>query len=84
MQPIPPVSPEQKRMQAIANTAGFHFAYIKQGGARLYTSMLEKVTNLEVLRIVASIGGIEVNHFAVWHDKADDAVSQSLAGVTEP
>lgn len=84
MQPIPPVSPEQKRMQAIANTAEFHFAYIEQGGASLYTSMLEKVTNLEVLRIVASIGGIEVNHFAVWHDKADDAVSQSLAGVTEP
>jgi Ferritin-like domain len=83
-QPVPPVTPEQKRMQAIANTAGFHFAYIEQGGASLYTSMLEKVTNLEVLRIVASIGGVEVNHFAVWHDKAGNAVSQPLAGVTDP
>jgi hypothetical protein len=45
--------------------------------------MLEKVTNLEVLRIVASIGGAEVNHFAVWHDKAGNAVSQPLAGVTD-
>jgi hypothetical protein len=84
MQPIPPVTTEQQRMQAIANTAGFHFAYIEQGGASLYTSMLEKVTNLEVLRIVASIGGVEVNHFAVWHDKAGNAVSQPLAGVKDP
>ena len=84
MQPVPPVTVEQTRMQAIANTAGFHFAYIEQGGASLYTSMLEKVTHREVLRIVASIGGAEVNHFAVWHDKAGNAVSQPLAGVTDP
>ena len=83
-QPVPPVTTEQRRMQAIANTAGFHFAYIEQGGASLYTSMLEKVTNREVLRIVASIGGVEVNHFAVWHDKAGNAVAQPLAGVTDP
>lgn len=84
MQPVPPVTSGQRRMQAIANTAAFHFAYIEQGGASLYTSMLEKVTNREVLRIVASIGGAEVNHFAVWHDKAGNAVSEPLAGVTDP
>jgi len=71
-------------MQAIANTAGFHFAYIEQGGASLYTSMSLKVTDLEVLRIVVSIGGVEVDHFGLWHDKAGNAVSQPLAGVTDP
>jgi hypothetical protein len=83
-QPVPPTTTQQTRMQAIANTAGFHFAYIEQGGASLYTSMIEKVTSLQALRIVASIGGVEVNHFAVWHDKAGNAVSQPLAGITDP
>jgi len=46
--------------------------------------MALKVTSLEVLRIVVSIGGVEVNHFAIWHDKAGNAVSGSLAGLTDP
>jgi hypothetical protein len=83
-QPVPPVTPQALRMQAIANTAGFHFAFIEQGGSSLYTTMALKVTSLEVLRIVVSIGGVEVNHFAVWHDKAGNAVSQPLAGVVDP
>ena len=83
-QPIPPTTGAQTRLQAIANTAGFHFGYIEQGGASLYTSMLTKVSSLEVLRIIASIGGAEVNHFAVWHDKAGNAVSQPLAGIKDP
>jgi hypothetical protein len=32
-QPVPPPSARQRRMQAIANTAGFHFAMIEQGGS---------------------------------------------------
>jgi hypothetical protein len=83
-QPVPPTTLQERRMQAIANTAGFHFAYIEQGGASLYTSMSLKVTDLEVLRIVVSIGGVEVDHFGLWHDKAGNAVSQPLAGVTDP
>ena len=83
-QPVPPTTAQERRMQAIANTAGFHFAYIEQGGASLYTSMSLKVTDLEVLRIVVSIGGVEVDHFGLWHDKAGNAVSQPLAGVTDP
>ena len=71
-------------MQAIANTAGFHFAYIEQGGSSLYPILALKATNLEVLRILLSIGGVEIDHFAVWHDKAGNAVSQPLAGVTDP
>ena len=38
-QPVPPKTPKQERMQAIANTAGFHFAMIEQGGSSLYTTM---------------------------------------------
>jgi hypothetical protein len=83
-QPVPPTTAQQRRMQAIANTAGFHFAYIEQGGASLYTSLSLKVTDVEVLRIVVSIGGVEVDHFGLWHDKAGNAVSQPLAGVTDP
>ena len=83
-QPVPPDSTAASRMQAIANTAGFHFAYIEQGGASLYTSLSLKVSSLEVLRIVVSIGGVEVDHFGLWHDKCGNAVAQPLAGVTDP
>jgi Ferritin-like domain len=82
--PVPPVGPQERRMQAIANTAGFHFAYIEQGGSSLYSIMALKATSLEVLRIVVSIGGVETNHFSLWHDKAGNAVAQPLAGVTDP
>jgi hypothetical protein len=82
--PVPPVGSRQKRLQAIANTAGFHFAFIEQGGASLYSTMALKASSPEVLRIVVSIGGVEVNHFSVWHDKAGNAVAQPLAGVVDP
>jgi hypothetical protein len=71
-------------MQAIANTAGFHFAFIEQGGASLYPTLAFKATDPEVLRILVSIGGVEIDHFGLWHDKAGNAVSQPLAGVTDP
>jgi ferritin-like protein len=83
-QPVPPVTDPEKRMQAIANTAGFHFAYIEQGGASLYPTLAFKATDPEVLRILVSIGGVEIDHFGLWHDKAGNAVSQPLAGVTDP
>jgi Ferritin-like domain len=82
--PVPPVGAHERRMQAIANTAGFHFAYIEQGGSSLYSIMALKATSLEVLRIIVSIGGVETNHFSLWHDKAGNAVAQPLAGVTDP
>jgi hypothetical protein len=67
-------------IQAIANTAAFHFAAIEQGGSSLYTALALKVTNLTVLRIVLSIGGSEVNHFAIWHDKAGNAPAVTIPG----
>src|SRR5260370_10189900 len=60
-QPIPPATRQARRMQAIANTAAFHFGYIEQGGASLYATMTVKSTSLDVLRIVVSIGGGEVD-----------------------
>jgi len=82
---VPPsAGPHALRMQAIANAAGFHFAMIEQGGSSLYSTMALKASSLEVLRIVVSIGGVETNHFSLWHDKAGNAVAQPLAGVTDP
>jgi Ferritin-like domain len=60
-------------LQAIASTAGFHFCFIEQGGSSLYPALAQKVTNLEVLRVLLSIGGSEIMHFQVWHDKAGNA-----------
>jgi hypothetical protein len=62
-QPIPPVTNQSKRMQAIANTASFHFALIEQGGSSLYTALSLKASDLEVLRIIVSIGGQKLTTF---------------------
>src|SRR6266404_3010020 len=60
-------------LQAIANTAAFHFAFIEQGGSSLYPALAQKVTNLGVLRILLSICGSEIMNFQTWHDKAGNA-----------
>ena len=60
-------------LQAIANTAGFHFATIEQGGSSLYPSMAQRATSVEVLRILISIGPTETMHFQTWSDKAGNA-----------
>lgn len=60
-------------VKAIAFTAGFHFGYIEQGGMSLYATLAQKVTSLEVLRILLSIGGAEIMHFQTWQDKAGNA-----------
>lgn len=57
-------------LQAIAFTAGFHFGFIEQGGTSLYPTLAQKVTNLEVLRVLLSIGPSETMHFQTWSDKA--------------
>lgn len=61
-------------IQAIANTAAFHFAMIEQGGSSLYDAMSLLASDVTTLRIVTSIGGAEVAHFQTWHDKAGNAV----------
>src|SRR6202451_3499523 len=71
-------------IQAIANTAAFHFGTIEQGGSTLYSAMAQKVSNLEVLRIVLSIGGDEVAHFLEWVDFAGNGVQTPIAPFTDP
>jgi len=61
-------------LQAIGNTAGFHFGTIEQGGTSLYPSLAQRVTNVEVLRVVLSIGPTEAMHFQTWQDKAGNAM----------
>jgi hypothetical protein len=71
-------------IQAIANTAAFHFPTIEQGGTSLYPSMAQRATHVEVLRILISIGPTETMHFQTWSDKAGAAVSPPLAPLTDP
>ena len=60
-------------LQAIANTAAFHFGFIEQGGTSLYPSLAQRVTHNEALRILLSIGPTEAMHFQTWHDTVGDA-----------
>ena len=69
-------------IQAIANTAGFHFGTIEQGGTSLYPQLAQRVTSPEVLRIVLSIGPTEAMHFQTWSDKAGNA--PPLTDPTDP
>jgi len=62
-----------RHLQAIANTAGFHFGFIEQGGTSLYPSLAQRVDDVEVLRVLLSIGPTEAMHFQTWHDKAGNA-----------
>jgi hypothetical protein len=71
-------------IQAIAATAAFHFGTIEQGGSSLYSAMAQKANNVEVLRIVVSIGGDEVAHLVEWVDFAGNAASAPLAPLTDP
>ena len=71
-------------LQAIANTAGFHFAFIEQGGSSLYPALAQKVTDLEVLRVLLSIGGSEIMHFQTWHDKAGNVALITDGNLTFP
>jgi hypothetical protein len=63
----------KKHLQAIANTAGFHFATIEQGGNSLYPSLAQRAHDPEVLRVLLSIGPTETMHFQTWSDKAGNA-----------
>jgi len=78
---------DPNHIQAIADTAAFHFGMIEQGGSSLYAVLSQKVTNLEVLKITLSIGGDEIAHFLEWVDFAGNAVQGppfSFAGSQVP
>ena len=63
----------EAHIQAIANTAGFHFGTIEQGGTSLYPALAQRTRDAEVLRVVLSIGPTEAMHFQTWQDKAGNA-----------
>jgi hypothetical protein len=71
-------------LQAIASTAGFHFAFIEVGGTSLYPTLAQQVSNLEVLRVLLSLGGSEIMHFQVWHDKAGNAPNITVGNLSFP
>lgn len=75
---------DANHIQAIANTAGFHFAFIEQAGTSLYATLSQRVSSSEVLKITISIGGSEIMHFQVWHDKAGNAVPLTDGSLTFP
>jgi hypothetical protein len=73
-------------LQAIANTAAFHFGFIEQGGTSLYAGLAQRVTDPEVLRILLSIGPTETMHFQTWQDKAGNAppLTDPITGLSFP
>jgi hypothetical protein len=76
----------RRHLQAIANTAGFHFASIEQGGTSLYPQLAQRVSNKEVLRVLLSIGPTEAMHFQIWHETAGNAppLTDPTNGLTFP
>jgi len=71
-------------IQAIADTAAFHFGTVEQGGTSLYASLAQKVNHPEVLLIVLGIGADEVAHFLEWVDFAGNGVQAPIAPFTDP
>ncbi|HUI84503.1 MAG TPA: ferritin-like domain-containing protein [Candidatus Binatia bacterium] len=71
-------------LQAIVSTAAFHMPTIEQGGNSLYPSLAQRASDVEVLRILISIGPTETMHFQTWSDIAGDASSDPIAPFTDP
>lgn len=68
----------QREVQAIAHSAAFHFCSIEQGGGSLYSSLLTKATNLNVVTVLAAIGPTEIYHFAAFHKSLELLFGLSL------
>jgi ferritin-like protein len=71
-------------LQAIVSTAAFHMPTIEQGGNSLYPSLAQRASDVEVLRILISIGPTETMHFQTWSDLAGDASADPIAPFTDP
>jgi len=55
-----------EHIQAIANTAAFHIPTVEQGGGSLRLALAQRATSVEVLRLLISMGPIELIHFQTW------------------
>src|SRR5580658_4199228 len=78
-----PNFPGNDHIQAIANTAAFHFGYIEQGGSSLYAAMSQKVQDPDVLEVTLGIGGDEIAHFLEWVDFSGNGVQAPVAPFTD-
>jgi hypothetical protein len=63
----------RKHIQAIANTAAFQIPTVEQGGGSLRLAMAQRATSVEVLRLLISMGPIELMHFQTWSQAAGSA-----------
>jgi hypothetical protein len=75
-----------KHIQAIANTAVFQIPTVEQGGGSLRAALAQKATDVEVLRLLVSMGPIEIMHFQTFSDKAGNAppLTDPTNGLTFP
>jgi len=62
-----------EHIQAIANTAAFHIPTVEQGGGSLRLALAQRATSVEVLRLLISMGPIELMHFQTLSETAGDA-----------
>jgi hypothetical protein len=73
-------------IQAIANTAAFQMPTVEQGGGSLRMALAQRATDVEVLRLLISMGPIESMHFQTWHEKAGQVrpITDPTNGLTFP
>jgi hypothetical protein len=77
----PHILSEGRRRVGAASLGG---SLLEAGGTSLHPTLAQKVTNLEVLRILLSIGPSETKHFETWQDKAGNALPITDTGVGFP
>jgi hypothetical protein len=85
--PVIPVNNDKlsdHQMQLIANSAAFHFAATEQGGTSIYPTLIPKVTNIDALRILTSIGPTEAYFFASFHQSLEGIPAISGDGLVFP
>jgi hypothetical protein len=75
-----------QHIQAIANTAAFHIPTVEQGGGSLRLALAQRTTSVEVLRLLISMGPVEIMHFQTWSEMAGDAppLTDPTNGLTFP
>lgn len=75
-----------EHIQAIANTAAFHIPTVEQGGGSLRLAMAQRATSVEVLRLLISMGPIELMHFQTFSQTAGNVrpLTDPTNGLTFP
>lgn len=75
-----------EHIQAIANTAAFHIPTVEQGGGSLRLALAQRATSVEVLRLLISMGPIELMHFQTLSETAGNAppLTDPINGLTFP